>query len=69
MTDTAALMQAIDKSGFKRSYIAKQLGLSAYGLSMKIKNKHEFKASEIGAICDILHISSSEDRMRIFFAK
>lgn len=69
MTDTKELMQIIDASGYKLSYIAKRMGLSAYALSMKIRNKHEFKASEIGAICDILNIFRSEDRMRIFFAK
>ena len=68
MTNTTLLEKRIEASGFKRSYIAKALGLSAYGLKLKIHNTHEFKASEIDALCNLLGITRVEERMAIFFA-
>ena len=70
MTNTKLLIEIIKKSGYKRSYIAKAIGLkSAYSLALKIDNKNEFKASEINALCELLNISTLEDRQAIFFAK
>ena len=69
MTNTQLLVEAIAKSGYKRSYIAKAIGLkSAYSLALKIDNKSEFKASEINALCELLNISSLEEKQAIFFA-
>lgn len=69
MTDSKALRNLIIKRGLKLKYVAEKLGLSAYGLQLKIDNKKEFKASEILALCDLLHIESLEEKERIFFAK
>ncbi len=69
MTDTALLNEKIDKSGYKKSYIAKAIGLkSAFGLSNKINNVTEFKAKEINKLCELLKIDSLEEKERIFFA-
>lgn len=69
MTNTQLLVAAIEKSGYKRSYIAKAIGLkSAYSLALKIDNRNEFKASEINALCELLNISTLEERHAIFFA-
>ena len=68
MTNTSLLEKYIDNSGYKRSYIAQQLDISAYGFALKINNKSEFKATEIDTLCDLLNIGI-EDRMAIFFAK
>lgn len=67
MTNTSLLMQYIEKSGYKMSFIAKQLGITAYGFSLKLNNKSEFKASEISILCKLLKISA-KDREAIFFA-
>lgn len=69
MTDTELLMEWIKNSGLKLGFIAEKLGLTRFGLSKKINNITEFKASEIEKMCEILHIDSMEDRKRIFFAK
>lgn len=69
MTNTTLLEKRIEETGLKKSYIAKALGLSAYGLKLKIHNAHEFKASEIEALCTLLGIDDLEDRMSIFFAE
>lgn len=68
MTNTQLLEEIIQESGFKKSYIAKTIGLTAYGLAKKIKNETEFKSSEINGLCEILKISTLEDKERIFFA-
>lgn len=68
MTNTELLEDKIAKSGLKKSYIAKSIGLSPYGLTLKINNANEFKASEIEKLCILLRIDDLEERSAIFFA-
>ncbi len=68
MTNTVLLQEYIDKSGYKKSFIAKALSITAYAFSMKVNGKNEFKASEIDILCKLLNIGV-RDRMRIFFAQ
>ena len=68
MTNTVLLEQKIAESGLKKSYIAKALGLSRYGLTLKIQNLNEFKASEIEKLCMLLGITDMKERCAIFFA-
>lgn len=68
MTDVELLREKIDKSGYKLSYLAKQLGITPQGFYLKINGTNEFKATEIQKLCEILCISDSEEMMRIFFA-
>ena len=67
MTNTSLLQRYISKSGYKKSFIAGCLGISAYALALKINNKSEFWASEIDILCRLLGIKT-KDRMAIFFA-
>ena len=68
MTNTSLLEEYIKKSGYKKSYLAKALGISRYGFTLKCNNKAEFRASEIDTLCKLLNISV-KDIMAIFFAK
>lgn len=68
MTNTALLERYIEKSGYKKSFIAAQIGLTAYGFTLKVNNKSEFKASEMTILCKLLKISA-KDKEAIFFAK
>ena len=68
MTNKDILERYIEKSGYKKSFIAKKLGITSYGFLLKINNKNEFKATEIETLCTLLHIGVA-DRMAIFFAK
>ena len=68
MTNTILLEEYIEKSGYKRSFIANQLGLTAYGFSLKVKNKSEFKAKEMTILCNLLGIDARE-KEAIFFAQ
>lgn len=68
MTNTSLLEQYIEKSGYKKSFIAKQVGISPYTLTLKINNKNEFKGNEMDVLCKLLNIGV-RDRMSIFFAQ
>ena len=67
MTDALELDYAIKKAGLNRPKIAKALGISMMSMFNKIHNRTEFKASEIAALKQVLHLSN-EQRDKIFFA-
>ena len=67
MTNTALLEKYITESGYKKSFIAQQLGLTAYGFMLKVNNKSEFKGSEMAILCKLLKIKA-KDKAAIFFA-
>lgn len=69
MTDTARLEGIIADTGYKKSYLAKVIGVTPSTFSRKLKNKGEFKAREIDVICDLLGITSPEEKEIIFFAR
>lgn len=69
MTNTVLLRKIIKDSGLKLQFIAKEMDISRYTLSMKINNESEFTTSEVEKLCEILHITSLEDKNAIFFAK
>ena len=68
MTNTSLLEEYIKKSGYKKSFLAAQLGITAYAFALKCNNKNEFKANEIDILCKLLKIGM-KNRMAIFFAK
>lgn len=67
MTNTEELEKLIIKSGLKKSFIAGKMGLSRYTFNKKCNNVNDFKAGEITKLCKILHITSLEEKDRIFF--
>ena len=69
MTDTALLKAKIKGSGLKIAYIAEQMGLSRYGLYLKINGENEFTVGEVQCLCNLLRIDSLEEREDIFFAQ
>lgn len=69
MTDTKALRELIERNGLKMKYVAEYLGLSSYGFQLKVENRQEFKTSEVAALCELLEITSLDDKERIFFTK
>ena len=68
MIKTDELKAIIAAKGLKMKFVAEQLGLSSYGLSLKLDNKNEFKMSEVVSLCKLLDINEPEQRERIFFA-
>lgn len=68
MTDSNALMEAIDNSGLKKNAIAEKLGLTPYGFMRKVNGFNDFKVSEMETLCEILGLKAAQ-RQRIFFKK
>ncbi|WP_418469164.1 hypothetical protein [Dialister hominis] len=66
MTNTSELEAAIARSGKSKKDLANKLGLARETLWKKINNMVEFKAGEILALQQLLHLSSAE-RDAIFF--
>lgn len=50
----------INESGYKREYIAAQLGLSRFGLLDKMKNPERWKITETKVIVKLLKLSRAE---------
>lgn len=69
MTNSKLLRDLINEKGYKLKYVAEYLGLSNYGLTLKISNKCEFKTSEVSALCELLDIKSLEKKEEIFFSQ
>lgn len=69
MTNTDLLLDRIKESGLRRNFLAQRMGLSSYGLALKIQNVNEFKASEIDQLCELLQIDDLAEKEAIFFAK
>ena len=60
MVNVDLLDKAIAKSGLKRKYIAKEMGLTVATFNNKSKNRSSFKVQEIPKLCKILGISNKE---------
>ena len=69
MTNTKLLEEKIQKSGKKKSYLAKRCGLSRAGFRNCMINKAEFKTSQVDILCEELGITSLREKDSIFFAK
>lgn len=69
MTDSELLRKIINDKGYKFKRVAEHLGLSPYGLQLKIDNQSEFKTSEVDALCEFLGIKSLTLKDTIFFKK
>ena len=69
MTNVKLLEDWIQKSGLKKGYLAKQIGVSRGTFLALITNKKEFKTSQVGTLCKILGIHDDETIKAIFFAR
>lgn len=69
MTNLKLLEQKIEKSGKKKSYLAKKCGLSRAGFRNCLINKAEFKTSQVDTLCVELGITSLREKEAIFFVK
>lgn len=67
MVNTEALEKKIRDQGIKKVFLAEKLGITSFGLSKKINNINEFKASEIQTLCELLNITSLKEKESIFF--
>lgn len=68
MTNTELLRAKIEQSGYKMRFIACKVGITYQALLNKINNQSEFRAKEIQALYNLLHLTE-EERVAIFFAE
>lgn len=68
MTNTRLLNDLIQQSGLKKVFIAEKVGLTPVGLHNCITGKSEFKATQIGIMCNLLGITDLELKEAVFFA-
>ena len=68
MTNSEMLIELIERSGLKKSYIADKVGFSRTTFSKKIKNIVPFNQYEIECLCEILNISDLKVKEAVFFA-
>ena len=69
MTNTRLLNEVIQKSGLKKRYLAEKMGLSPYGLTLKINNDSRFYVDEVMTLCRLLNITSLTEKDKIFFSE
>ena len=67
MIDTEKLNEKISGSGLDTGDIAKRMGIPESVLFKKINNQKSILASEVYDLCDILGITSNEEKVQIFF--
>lgn len=66
MIDTELLQEKLNNSGYKMTFVAKELGITYQALLNKLNNKHEFTYGEIISLGRLLHLTGAEVD-RIFF--
>lgn len=66
LTDTTALKDRIEQSGYKLQYVAEQIGLTRQGFYKRLANGSDFTASEIMTLTALLKLNRAEQKA-IFF--
>ena len=67
MTNTEKLENLIKARGITKKHLAERVGLSYYGLALKLKGASEFKSREIVGLCQELEITDPVEICDIFF--
>lgn len=67
MVNTQALVDMIQDSGIKISFLADKMGITRQALHMKLQGKRDFKSDEALILANALHINDSDTIVRIFF--
>ena len=62
------LKEKITESGYKLAFLASKLGLSRYGLALKLNGTNEFTVYEAVTLSNLLGLSK-DDIIEIFFSQ
>lgn len=66
LVNTQGLVDKINSSGLKKSYIADELGITVQNFALKVNNKSDFRLEEVKTLCKLLGINSKSERKDIF---
>ena len=69
MTNSRFLMMKIAQKDLKLSQVANKLRIPLKVLDMKIHNERAFLVREMQILCDLLGLTDSNEKIRIFFAQ
>lgn len=69
MTNTVELKDAINVSGYKMDYLAKELGITRQAFSMKVNNQTSFKAEEMFRLAELLELGDIRKKAIFFNTK
>lgn len=69
LTNADLLKKKIKESGLKLGFIADKLGVSRPTLRTRIEGESDFRVYEIVLLCELLNITSLQEKNDIFFAK
>ena len=69
MVNTNLLNEKIEQSGLKPQYIISTLGITPNSFYRKKNNQIKMKASEVYVLCDLLKITDSQEKEKIFYAE
>ena len=67
MTDSEKLKAIIAERGYELRNVAELMDLSAKELQLRVDKRKEVRSGEVAALCEILDISSVEEKRDIFF--
>lgn len=68
MVDELLLEKQINKSGYKKGFLAEKCGITATSFSAKCHNRAEFNVPEVQILCSVLGIKDLSLKEAIFFA-
>ena len=68
VTNVKLLEELIQRSGLKKGYLAKEIGVSRSTFHSLLNNKAEFKTSQVKTLCRLLNIKEDKTIKAIFFA-
>jgi len=66
MVNTQGLVERIESSGLKKTFIAESLGITVQNLGLKVNNKSDFRLEEVKILCRLLDINTKNERKDIF---
>lgn len=68
MTNTEMLEDLIRQKGIKKSFLAEKLGVTRQTFDSYLKNRSEFRVSQVNTLCEVLGIEDPAIKEAIFFA-
>lgn len=68
MLNKYKLLEKIAEAGYTQRLLAKKMNISKNTLNAKINGKGYFDTKQIDEMCDILQITSDNDKILIFLA-
>ena len=67
LVNTTLLKEKVKESGYRNTWIAEQLGISAAAWNYKLNGHRGLKVEEVNTLCKLLKIKSLKEKVAIFY--